>query len=472
MKFFRLDLLTLLISLFLLNSCKNQNNLGLIIDPSQQVNGTLTDTSTLWTNTVSEDTVVTSGLAKTPLAYFKDPIIGTSEANIAAAISLPGNAGYTLPSGTLTIDSAVLILRYADGFYGDSLTSKYKANIYQLAEKPSATTTYYNNKIWSVSNVLLGSQTFNSRTHTPFKITDIVTGKPDTLKSVPAQLRVKISTNFIASNLFNANSTTLGSNTLFQNQVKGLYITLDKTQAGNGGRFFINGDSSRIDVYYKAVNPTTAVIDTAVVSLPLAQRAAEIKHTYTTAVTAALNTTAPQETIYLDGLGGLRAKIAFPYIKNFLATAGANAVISRAELVITPVPGSNISYKALPRLTMYRFDIAKQRIAIPDATGGSTSTLTDSRFISAGVFGGIFNNLDNSYHFIITGYVSDLARGKTPDYGTYIAPIDTTSLTTVPIAATPQTAARTYATGGVTNKASANFPYRMKLNIIYTKATQ
>ncbi|HEY2583220.1 MAG TPA: hypothetical protein VGI43_15515, partial [Mucilaginibacter sp.] len=64
MKFFRLDLLTLLISLFILNSCKNQDSIGLGINPSGQPNGILVDTSTIITNTVKEDSVITSGLAK------------------------------------------------------------------------------------------------------------------------------------------------------------------------------------------------------------------------------------------------------------------------------------------------------------------------------------------------------------------------------------------------------------------------
>ena len=55
-------------------------------------------------------------------------------------------------------------------------------------------------------------------------------------------------------------------------------------------------------------------------------------------------------------------------------------------------------------------------------------------------------------------------NGKTIDYGTFIAPVDTTNTTTVDIAPTPQTAGRTIAVG--TDK---NSPYRIKLNIIYTK---
>src|ERR1700755_2521787 len=100
MKFYRLDLLTLLISLFILNSCKNKDTIGLGIDSSTQLNGSLIDTATIIVNTAKEAPVITSGLGKTPLGYFIDPVMGTTESNIAVGLGLPGNTGYTLPTGT------------------------------------------------------------------------------------------------------------------------------------------------------------------------------------------------------------------------------------------------------------------------------------------------------------------------------------------------------------------------------------
>lgn len=54
MKFLRLDLLTLLISLFILNSCKNKDTIGLGADSSTQLNGSLIDTSTVVVNTLPD----------------------------------------------------------------------------------------------------------------------------------------------------------------------------------------------------------------------------------------------------------------------------------------------------------------------------------------------------------------------------------------------------------------------------------
>jgi len=464
MKFFRLDLLTLLISLFILNSCKNQDAVGLGVNTPGQVNGNLVDTSTIIINTVPDDSVATSGstpLNKNPLGYFTDPIFGVSTSSLATDLNLPGNSAYTLPSGTIIIDSARLVLKYAAGFYGDSITSSYRVNVYTLNEKFVGGTTYYNTKKWNYNaQNLIGSLTFNARTHDSIKIFSIVSGAPDTLMKVPPQLRVPINPSFINSALFNASSTVLASNAIFQNNVKGLYITLDQTKTTGAGGIFMLSPSDSLAVYYRTLSGPT--IDTAVVYLPVTNMASQISHTYTATIQAELNnTTASRNTFYLQGLGSLRAKVSFPNllanIRGKLLKKDSDIVLNRAELVITPGPGTYIPYGPIPKISMYQLDIAHQRTSIQDAGN-------DPRSGGAPVFGGYYNPNQNEYHFILTAYLQDLILGKTIDYGTYIAPIDNTDVTAVDIAVTPQVAARTVAVG--TDK---NSPYQIRLNIIYTK---
>jgi Domain of unknown function (DUF4270) len=472
MKFFRLDLLTLLISLFILNSCqKNAGTIGIV--SSSQLTGAFIDTSTIVVNTVTDvgfnafnirptDSIITNALAKTPLGYFQDPVLGASEANIAVALNLPGSAAYTLPTGSIVVDSAVLALKYASGFYGDSLTSKFKVNVYRLTTRPLDGHTYFNTTVWPYDNTnLLGTRTFFAHTHDSVQIYNIITGAPDTLIKVAPQLRIPISKNFINTILFNASSTQLGSNTVFLNSVKGLYITMDKTGAQGAGGTFMFGLADSLNVYYHTINGTT--IDTASVSLPLSTHAAQIKQTPSNAVLTELaNTnTGSRDVIYLQGLAGLKAKISFPYLKSILTTLGSRIIINRAELVITPVPGSTIPFAAQPKLTMYRYDITHTPIELEDAS------TNDPRSGGIATFGGYYARSVNSYHFIISAYIQDLMDGKTVDYGTYLAPVDTTNTTTVDIAPTMQTAGRTIAIG--TDK---NSPYRIKLNITYTKLSK
>lgn len=462
MKFFKLGLLTLLISLFILSSCKHQDGIGLGVDANNQLNGTLFVDTNIVTTTALEDSVLTSALARTPLSYFTDPGFGVTESNIALQLTLPGSAAYTLPTGTISIDSALLVLPYAPtGFYGDSLTSKFKVDVHQLNEK-YGTSNYYSNKQWDVNSATLGTKTFIARSHDTLKITDIVAGKPDTLKKVAPQIRIPFSTSFLQDNLFSAPASYRSSILGFQNAVKGLYLNIDKNgTTGPGGNLMLAMDSVRIAVYVKVNNGTT--IDTSLITIPIAvsSHMASVKHTYSTKVQAALANTATDGLVYLQALAGLRAKISFPDIKNTFASLGSDVVINRAELVVTAAPGTIIPYAPAARLTMYQLDIAKQRLRVQDAS------TTDPRGVNAlSYFGGYYNKANSEYHFLVTAFVQDLLRGKTVDYGTYIAPVDPTPpTTTLNIAPTASYAERTITPG-------KNSPYRIKLNIIYTKINQ
>ncbi len=465
MKFFRLDLLTLLISLFILGSCKNESSIGLGVTPGQ-LNGSLIDTSTIIVNTFAEDSVGTTNLAKNPLGYFIDPAFGVTETAIATDLNLPGSAAYTRPTGVISIDSARLVLRFADGFYGDSIESKYTVNVYQLQQQLSNTTTYYNTtKLGDyTSQPLLGSLTFNGRTHSGIKIYSIITGAPDTLINVSPQIRVPISSDFINNYFFNASGTTLASNVIFQNLIKGLYIKLDKTKTTGAGGVIMLKDSSEIAVYYK-VN-TGSAIDTGSITLPINRTATQITHTYSTAIQTELqDTTSSRGVFYLQGLAGLRARVKFPNLllnlRSNLLKKDSDIVLNRAELIISPLPGSSIPFAPLPKITMYRLDIAHQRTYIEDGSP------VDGRSQGVAVFGGFYSPAKSSYHFIVTAYCQDLLYGKTIDYGTFIAPVDTLDKTTITSAAylpSAQVAARTVAVG--TDNTSQ---FQMKLNIIYTK---
>jgi len=453
MKFFRLDLLTLLISLFILSSCKNQDTIGLGVNASNQLNGSLIDTSTIIINTIKEDSVTTNNISKMPMAYFKDPIFGLSEANIALDINLPGGA-YTVPTGTITIDSALLVLKYAKGFYGDSIASKYKVNVYQLNEGIQ-NINYYNNKQWQYnSGTLLGTKLFLSRTNDSTKLVKSRPGQSDVTEKVAPQLRIPIDKNFINSILFNAPSSTLASNLAFRNAVKGLYVTLDKAQTtGTGGVFMFTGsDLANLEIYYRAVNGS--IIDTNTVTLRNSLHAAEIKHTYSTAIQTELaNQTTSRNTFYLQGLAGLRARISFPYLKKIIEKVGSDIVLNKAELVVTPVPGSTIPFMPLPLIGLYRYDLAHQRISLVDAS-------VDPRAFG---IGGLYSFTTNDYHFNITAHIEDLLRGRAVDNGTFLGAVDISDRNSGN-GVTATTAARTFAVGS-----DLTSPYRIKLNIIYTK---
>lgn len=471
MKFVKTDLLTLLISLFILSSCKKPDAVGLAIDPAQVINGTLLDTVSISTNTLRDDSVITSNLVNSssvyisPLAYYKDPVFGITEANVAISIGTPSATAFTKPTGTVSVDSAVLVLRYTPhGFYGDTTSTKYQLNVYQLAEQP-LNQNYYNTKVWAYNPTLIGTRSFNARPSDSVKVLQIVTGKKDTIKKLQPQIRIPMSTAFVKNAILTTDSLKLIGSEAFKRYFKGLYLTFDKagTTGGSGGNFYLMTDSCQLNIYYKNTS-SAGVIDTVMASFPASGNfASQIKHDYTgTAIPAALSNTKSAGTIYLQGLAGLRVKIAFPSLATSVHQILGNASLNRAELIVTPVAGTQIyPFLPAPRLTMYRYNIAKQRTLIPDANA------SDKRFISILPygFGGYYNATKSEYHFIITGYIQDLIAGKTIDYGTFLAPADYYNLKSIEYSTgSIQSAARLVAGG---DKTSA---YKMKLNIIYTPA--
>ncbi|QNK62671.1 DUF4270 domain-containing protein [Pedobacter sp. PAMC26386] len=451
MKFSKLDLLTLLISLFLFSSCKDSSSIGLDVSPATEIKGTLLDTATVMTRTVLDDPTTTypssaatggsTGLIRYPLGQMTDPIFGSTIASMAMSVTLPGATGYVFGKNAV-IDSAVLVLPYqitaataastAAGvslfspFYGDSTTA-FNFTVSQL-NTPLTTQTPYLSNVSYASTDVLGTLVASSKPTTAFKVRAIVTGGPDTLISVVPQIRIKLSSSMIQSKIIALDSATLSTNSGLMNAFKGLKVTAATATGKPGGMMYINlnGASSNLEIYYKRQNATTAtVIDTVVAKFPIittsSPMAATVAHDYTgKPIATQLKTPGYYPVTYLQAMSGVRNKITFPYLKNLKASLGTKLVINKAELVVDiSDPADSIPFKIPPRLSLYRLDIAQQRQNVPDNNPPSQANPSgDPRAILP--FGGFYDKTKKSYTFVITSYIQDLIDGKTVDNGTYL----------------------------------------------------
>jgi len=465
MKFIKLDLLTLLISLFLFASCENTSTIGLEIDPKSTVEGALVDTLTISSRTVMDEVTATNNLTRYPLGYLKDPIFGTTESSLAFSLGLP-NASFNFGAFS-SLDSAVLVLNYAGEFYGDS-TLTYSYDVHQLNSNITLDESFPSNREYGFFNGLVGSKTGRLYPNTKFKINDIVTGRKDTLKSVAPQLRIKLDPDFVIQNLINLTANnSIKNDAALANFFNGLRVQVNKTSStGNGGMAFFNFASatSNLSIYYKK-GPVAGPLDTVVVSFPISNAAnrvaATIKHNYVgTPIETQLNNPNQQYGVtYLQPMVGLRNKISFPTLSKFATNAG-KIVVNKAELVIDVASGTDIRpFEAAPRLSLYRYDIAEQRINLPD-----NSPSTDVRGLDPSVFGGYFNSLTKQYVFVITNYIQDLVNNKTKDYGTFLAPTPTNEFLF-----TPSLTSAARVAIGANKKNPAAGESTMKLNVYYTK---
>jgi hypothetical protein len=473
MKFIKLDLLTLLIGLFLFASCENTATIGLEVDPDGAIKGDLLQNVAVSSRTVLDEPAPTYIIAKHPLGYLVDPVLGTTESALAMSVNLPSD-GYDFGTSPV-LDSAVLVLNYSTDFYGDS-TSNYSIDVNQLTNNLVKETSFLSDRTYSYNSVVIGNKTGKVYPNTKFKISDMVAGKPDTLRTVTPQLRIKLDPNLVRDRIINIDPNERKFNSYFQEAFKGLYVKVNNA-SGTGGIMFFDfaGTSSNLALYYKKQNATNSnLTDTVAVNFPIATVqgsgpvAAAVKHSYSTAVQTQLdNPTTAYPITYVQGLGGLRNKIAFDNL-NTVVNAIGKVVVNRAELVIDLSTGTdNAPFSAAPRLSLYRNDIAAQRKNLPDNDAGIPNVAAaDPRVLPSTVFGGYFNPTTKQYIFVLTSYVQDLVNNKTTDYGTYLATTPATTFTSLPY----YSSGNSFATAGRAVLGSFGAPTnKMKLNIYYTK---
>ncbi len=461
MKYIKLDLLTLLISLFIFSSCEKTGTIGLDIAPEDSLKSVFTDTITVNALTTKEDSVITSNISQNPFGFLTDPVFGTTEANLALALNLPSD-NYSFGTSP-SLDSAVLVLKYGDEFYGDSLASNYAISIHQLKSVFNTSKSYYNTNTWgdystepvigSVNNVKRFA--WNDST----SITAIIKGGPDKpATKVAPQIRIRLSSDFINNYFLSANAKSkLTNNATFSAFLKGLFVTINKNgSTGAGGIIFFNLQStvSALEVYYKT--PNGSAIDTNVATFK-AVGASQIKHSRGTIIQAQLNNPNPDPpVVYVQPLAGLRTKLHFPFIKGL--KKDGNISVNKAELVVTVTDADDNIFKPAPRLTLYQLDIAGQRKPVPDNAIG-----IDNRFLDERIFGGFYNATTKTYTFNITSYIQDLINKPIDQYDTFIAPIDLPLTGRANISPAATTAARAIL-GGKNHPQSP-----IKLKITYTR---
>lgn len=462
MKFIRQDLLTLLISLFILSGCSNPDGVGLDVDPQYAISGTLVDSSTIYSSTLREDSLITTSLSRYPLGYMVDPVFGTTEANLAMTLTLPDT---DLSFGTAPVlDSAVLVLKYSD-FYGDSTNTTYQIDVHQLKETLLPSAPYYNTFVHQFNSAVIGSKRVpRVRIKDSVTVQDIIKDKADGTKKVVPQLRIPLDPAFVTANILNADSAKLASTLAFREYFKGLYVTINKQQSnGAGGVMYFDlagsEGSSGLQLYYKTTSGST--VDTTSTTLNIASGsspvAAHFVHNYSgTPVAAAIgNPHQVSSVTYVQGLAGLKTKVTFPYLTN-LKSLG-DVTINKAELVID-VEGGTYPFTPVPRIFLYRTDIAGQKQFLPDVSDRDFRSVTDFDF------GGYFDTGRRRYVFSVTAYVQDIINGRLKQFDAFIAPADLLTDKGSAISPTGVVAGRSVLSG------FGNPNIKMKLNIFYTSA--
>lgn len=380
-----------LLTCIFLTSCKDQTSdigLGLIDD----LLGTdFTDTITLQAYSVLEDTINTTNMSANILGHINDPIFGNSDAGIYSQISL---AGAAVNFGEHPIIDSVVLTLQISGYYGDT-NSTVGIRVHQLSEDLSSEERYYQNSSVNYDPTPLN---YNLSGYTLQPNTSVVvdTGVYN------AHLRVRLKQSF-GQDLLNHQDDL---NNDLQSYIKGLYIGA-VSHTGSCGYMLISNLTSALSgivLYYhndsvQGMRYTLSFTDKCV-------KFTQINHQYN----ASTNNNFVQEVLqnqhsignnmlFIQGGGGVRTRITFPYLEHAFDNIDKRVVIHRAELVITNVD-ANEQYLIQPT------NLSLQGISKSDST--LRFLPDDDYYTSSSYFGGIYDAKTHEYRFRITRYVQQL----------------------------------------------------------------
>lgn len=345
-----------------------------------------TDSFTLLTSTIREDSLKTDSLSNNLIGVINDPFFGNYHARSFFQFNLP-ELGKVISSGTL--DSVVLFMQYTSktAYYGD-LNSELSLNVYELNTALSASNAAYSNQNFGYNPTPIGSYTGKLKVNDSIKIREL-----SKQVSIAPTLAIKLSAAF-ANKLFNATSTDLSSQTDFLNLFKGLVVVPNTTPvSGNGVMAAVNmyAAFSKIRIYYNdTMQSDFKVLDD---SRRFSQYYVSNQNSEITKQKAA-GKMANFDTTFLQSMTGAKTRISIPYLLKIAKSKSIS--VAKAEIFIRPLAGSYGTTTPLP---------ARLLLLKPNATTGLNASVLDA---FEPFYGGAYNATLNGYKFNITRHIQNL----------------------------------------------------------------
>ncbi len=441
MKFRRFPVIAFTL-LAILASCKKNSFLGLGILPSSDAVGAFfTDTFSLSTTTVRDDSVLSSSTINNTAGAIFDPVFGKTYAAFFTEFILPTNEVDFGNPDTLFVDSIVLTLAY-NGYYGYKNVPQ-TFNVYRVTEamRPKPDAGYYSNKSFAVDPDLLGRK--------QNLVPDFVDSLHALNLTLPPHLRIRLSDRFGQEILNQSGGAALTNDSTFKDFLKGICVAPDTNATAYGASilyFDLLSLLSGMHLYWH-----TPHVDSLSYVIPITSdevRFNFFKHNYSgTVIQQQLQNLSitGDSVVYVQGMGGLKTRIIIPYLDSL-----KNVLINKAELVITQVndPNKTDSVFTPPsQLVCVTQDTSGKDISIPDnfnlfpSFGGTKVTkVTLDRLVYV------------EYHFNVSDQLQQIIDGEKDDLGLFLI---------------------AYRRGEVADRLSVGGNLRvdnlkMKLNLIYT----
>ena len=380
-----------LLTCIVFSSCKDEHtNIGEDLLGNLE-NTVFTDTITLQAYSVLEDTINTTNTSANILGHVFDPVFGKSNAGIFTQLSLSGAAVNF--GNHPVIDSLILTIQLS-GYYGDT-NSCVGIRVHQLNEALNSETKYYQNSTVSYDPTPLN---YSLTGYTIRPNSSIIA---DTSVLSP-HLRIRLSQQF-GQYLLNHQEDL---NNRFQDFLKGLFINAI-SHSGNDGYMLTTNMTSALSgmtLYYHNDNEngqryTFSCSENCV-------RFTKFEHEYSTSTNTDFiqevlqgQSSLGENVLFVQGGGGVKTRITFPYLENAFAELGNRVIIHRAELIITNAHPDENFFIQPNALTIQGIGKSDNSIRfLPD----------DDYYTSSNYFGGSYDASKSEYRFRITNYVQQL----------------------------------------------------------------
>jgi len=435
-----------------------------VLPGSDNPSNFFTDTTTIYSSTVMEDSMRTDKLFLSQLGYTSDPTFGTTKASLTMGFKTP-TFGLNLETfedtiGGYYLDSIVLALM-VNNIYGDT-NKRMTLAVNKLANPLDQDKIYYSNSSLPQGMVEVGRlQNFYPELMREHDEDTILT-------DLGAQIRIPLNPFFGQSLLNILGTDQIYSNALFKQYMPGLVVIPDE-QAGS----MIEVDmitntittnvrtaysDTRIHMYFKnAIDSSLSLVFPASI---LDVGVGNFEHDYSsTNVESALNSSAAEgdPVNYVQGLAGVKTKLEFPFIDAY----DDNVAVLKAELIITRLlDGDEDEYPAPERL-----------FALKIGEDGENENISDFSDLPAGHYGGFGDEVTLAsgeevmqYRINISDYFQNLIRGNEPNDGMYITIYGDQNFTLTTINDSDLIPDRIVIGGGN----NTDDDYKMKLNLTYT----
>lgn len=347
----------------------------------------MTDTCSIRVNTVSIDSVVTSGRELVLTGSYNDTTSGKTECVAYVPFAVPGS--YEFPDEEIVFDSANIVMVMNGTWSGDTISFQ-QFNIHFLEEVISLPDDENYYSTWSVPYNAVPAVSFSIRPR-PLSADTVSVRLPDPTGSD------------LLRRIVSRDEEVLGSQERFMNYMKGIAVT-----AGTGNNAVIGfslGDSSmviKLHYHYTALGRATGTVTVH----PFTERCfygVGRDRSGTPFSGLGGNEMLSSETgnmILVQALNGSFVRIGFPYLNNFLEL-GDFCFITHASLLIYPVRRTYSGQVPLPaNLSLYVSN--ENDVTLDYITNYSGDALQTGDLVKDDLFG-----IETYYSFDITSFLQE-----------------------------------------------------------------